>query len=71
MTDKNEWEKIIDTNMSFLRRVKVPGGYLYKNVSARGEISTNESMCFVPDPKQCWNCSHDTIVICPKCESTN
>lgn len=49
MSEK-EWEDIIAEEYSTLRRVKVPGGWIYKSIDWENvETSFSSALVFVPD----------------------
>ena len=54
MTLPNEdWEPITELeerSLSHLQRIRVPGGWLYRETTYRGGQILTVAMCFVPDP---------------------
>lgn len=62
---KLEWEDIKDSESGYLRRAKIPGGWLVKMVDdvfhdnaecadRMFNMDWRSSICFVPDPEHLW-----------------
>ena len=50
MNNDERWERIITTSYETLDRCKVPGGWLYRNMTlSHGYSANNVAMVFVPD----------------------